>query len=590
MNRRPTPLFDRYLPLAELQGGMGVVRLCADFTTRRAVALKTFRPELLADAEAREQFVHEASVWMKIGAHPHVVAAEMVRRDGDQVYIVAEFVAPCEGVSGSSLRDWLGAPLSPALALDFALGIARGMQWAASRVPGLVHRDLKPENVLVGRDRRAKVTDFGLATMRGRDAGGVCGTPRYMAPEQWAGHADERSDVYAFGLILLEMLTGSTGLLPDGVALLAHAHQNGAAERFAAQALMPEALRPFVSATVAADPARRPASFAWVEHYLGQLWPAVTSSAWPLLPQPDAASHQQRVLEGWSHNALAGALLDLGHLGDAQDGFRAVLQTARGLQEPALEAAALGNLGHAQVAAGDLQAAFESLEASLALKRQLGDRLGEANSLSNRGLAWNRANRPNEALTDLEHAAAILQQLGREREATAARFNRVPILAGLGRADEALAEARGCREAFVAAGNRRGEGAALGSMGQILRRQGALDEALACSEQALECFRAAADRVGEARELSFQGHTLRAMNKIPIALDRFQASARLAEQIGDKLLEGSVYFALAQLTPPLEQFKRLGRTNAALAAQAYRAANRDDLAADADALLARFAD
>jgi serine/threonine protein kinase len=567
---------------------MGVVHLCADFAERRAVALKTFRPELLADGPAREQFVHEASVWMSIGAHPHVVEAKMVRRDGDRVYVVSEFIAAHEGVSGASLRDWLGSPLAPDLALDFALGIAHGMLWATSRVPGLVHRDLKPENVLVGRDRRARVTDFGLALMRGRGEQGVCGTPGYMAPEQWAGYADERSDIYAFGLILLEMLSGATGVQATRLSDFPEVHQSGAAERFAMQAPLPPALAPFVCSLVAADPARRPVSWAWVEHYLAQLWPAVTQAPFPTLPTPEIASWAQRVLEGWSRNALAGALLDLGHLGDAADGYRFVLNLARELGDAPLEAAALGNLGNAQVAMGDLDAAFESLEASLVIKRRLGDRLGEANSLTNRGLARARRNQPSEALADFETASQILFALGKPREVATVRSNMVPVLAQLGRVDEALAVASSCSEAFRAAGDRRGEGAALGSMGQLLRKKGALQEALDCSKRALECFRASADRLGEGRELSFQGHTYRAMKKMVEALDCFTASAKLAEETGDKLLEGSAYFALAQMTPPMEQFKRAGRTNALLAAQAYRQAGREDLAADADRLAKSF--
>lgn len=567
---------------------MGVVHLCADLAERRPVALKTFRPELLSDVEAREQFLAEASVWMRVGAHPHVVAARMVRRDGDQVYVVCDFVAAPEGLGGAALRGWLGAPLEPELALDFALGIARGMQWASARVVGLVHRDLKPENVLVGRDRRARVTDFGLALVRGGEQGGVCGTPSYMAPEQWSGYADVRSDVYAFGLILLEMLTGSTGVRGSSFGELGAAHRAGAARHFAAQARLPDAVRPLVEGSVSADPALRPPSWDVVEDALRRIWPHLSSRPVPVLPEPAALSWTEQVLEGWSHNALANALSDLGQLRDAQDGYRAVLEKARQLGDEPLQAAALGNLGQALVATAELDPAMEALEASLAIKRRLGDRLGEANSTSTRGSVWARMNRPAEALADYERAASLFAELGREREQAVVRSNMVPVLAGVGRADEALAMARACRDTFRALGDRRGEGAALGSMGQILRRNGALDEALACSEQALECFRGAADRLAEARELSFQGHTLRAMKKMPEAIDRFRESAKLGEELGDKLLVGSAYFALAQMTPPVESFKALGHTNARLAAQAYREAGRADLAADAEALLRVF--
>jgi tetratricopeptide (TPR) repeat protein len=194
-----------------------------------------------------------------------------------------------------------------------------------------------------------------------------------------------------------------------------------------------------------------------------------------------------------------------------------------------------------------------------------------------------------EGLADYEHAARVFAELGQRREHTTVRFNMVPVLARLGRVDEALAIGRECSKSFHALGDRRGEGAVLGSLGQILRGRAAFDEALQCSDLALECFRSAADRVGEARELSFQGHTLRAMKRMPDALDRFTESAKLAEESGERLLVGSAYYALAEMTPPMAQFAGLGLENARRAARAYREAGRDDLAADAEQLAKRFA-
>lgn len=588
----PELRFDRYLPLRAFQGGMGVVELCADMAERRPIALKTFLPELVRDALAREQFVREATIWMQVGAHPHVVTAHMVRRDGERVYVVCEFVAPAEGISGSSLRAWTRAPLHPQRALEFALGIARGMRWACERAPGLVHRDLKPENVLVGNDLRAKVTDFGLASLKGQ-ASGVCGTPAYMPPEQWHGVADVRSDIYAFGLILLELLTGSTGVNGRSMPELALAHQRGAAvEHARAQAQagrVPPQLAPLLDAALALDPSQRPASWADVEEALLAAWPALVGSAPPELPPPAEATRQQQVLEAWSHNALANALMDLGHLRDALDGLRAVHARARQLGDAALEAAAANNLAQTLIATGDTDAALPLLESSLTIKRALGDRFGEARSLTNRGNALVRKGHAAEALADFERAANSFAELGHARELAAARFNMVFVLGKLGRVDEAIAIACECADRFQSLDDRRGEGVALGSLGQLLRRAGKLEEALQSSERAVQCFKSAADRLGEARELSFQGHTLRVMKRMPDALDRFQASAKLAEELGDQLLLGSACFALAELTPPLPQFSALGRHQAERAATAYRAAGRDDLAADADRLAQRFA-
>src|SRR5262245_5268799 len=121
------------------------------------------------------------------------------------------------------------------------------MKYACSKIPGLVHRDLKPENILVGRDGMAKVTDFGLANVFSdlsregpADAKqitqfhwsvltqGIVGTPLYMAPEQWLGGTlDTRTDIYAFGCILFEMLTGHSAVTGQDIAEIEEFHRSG---------------------------------------------------------------------------------------------------------------------------------------------------------------------------------------------------------------------------------------------------------------------------------------------------------------------------------------------------------------------------
>ena len=204
------PLFiaGRYEVVATLTGGMGIVYLCRDHKTNQAVALKTFKPEYLSHRVARDLFLREGTMWVDIGAHPHIVRAYRVERigDGREVYLVLEWVVQPKGRKTPSLRSWLwpGRPLPVDQAVLFSLHVARGMKHAARKIPGLIHRDLKPENILVGFDGTAKVTDFGLASTisgmserlglkppsrddqwRTQITQGVVGTPLYMAPEQW---------------------------------------------------------------------------------------------------------------------------------------------------------------------------------------------------------------------------------------------------------------------------------------------------------------------------------------------------------------------------------------------------------------------
>jgi serine/threonine-protein kinase len=201
----------RYRLDAEIaHGGMATVWRGEDPLLARAVAVKTLDPVLAEDEALRTRFRREAVAAAAV-AHPNIVATYDTGEDDGVAYIVMELV------EGATLRQAidLHGPLPPARAADIAAQVADAL--AAAHQRGHVHRDVKPSNVLVQLDGRVKVTDFGIAKVAdqgGEDltrAGNVMGTARYLAPEQLEGGAvDERADVYALGLVLYEMLTGTT--------------------------------------------------------------------------------------------------------------------------------------------------------------------------------------------------------------------------------------------------------------------------------------------------------------------------------------------------------------------------------------------
>jgi tetratricopeptide (TPR) repeat protein len=196
---------DRYEVLAIHRGTMGVVYGTFDREMSLPRALKTFRHRFAANRPMRNLFKEEAATWVSLEKHPFIVRALLVELFEMQPYVITEYIRGQEGMAGD-LRGWLGHPrLTLPVAVEMALQIAQGMQHATKKVPGLVHRDLKPANILVDDRGRALVTDFGLS----HAAEGDAGTPAYMAPEQWRGEElDQRADLYAFGCILYEMLTG----------------------------------------------------------------------------------------------------------------------------------------------------------------------------------------------------------------------------------------------------------------------------------------------------------------------------------------------------------------------------------------------
>jgi eukaryotic-like serine/threonine-protein kinase len=198
----------RYLVEARIAvGGMAAVYRAVDTRLDRVLALKVMHPGLAAEPGFVDRFIREAKSVARLD-HPNVVSVHDQGTDGTYVYLAMEYIAGC------TLRDVLrerGA-LQPRAALDIMEPVLAGL--GAAHRAGLVHRDMKPENVLIADDGRVKVVDFGLVrtvdTNTTASQGGVLGTVSYMAPEQIEhGTTDHRSDVYACGVLLYEMLTGA---------------------------------------------------------------------------------------------------------------------------------------------------------------------------------------------------------------------------------------------------------------------------------------------------------------------------------------------------------------------------------------------
>jgi eukaryotic-like serine/threonine-protein kinase len=198
------------------RGGMGVVYRALDLRLNRDVAIKVLPPELVADAPRRERFLREAQTSSQL-SHPNIgVLYEADESDG------VSFMA-MELIDGEKLSDLIARGSLPVLrAVELAIEIAEGLAFAHDK--GVVHRDLKPANVMVTRQGHAKIIDFGLAKLveglgtsgsgetraMVTEPGAVLGTTAYLSPEQArAGRVDHRSDIFTFGVMFYEMLTGS---------------------------------------------------------------------------------------------------------------------------------------------------------------------------------------------------------------------------------------------------------------------------------------------------------------------------------------------------------------------------------------------
>ena len=187
-------------------GGMGIVYRAEDTRLRRTVALKFLPPHLTRDPEAKERFVHEAQAVSAL-QHDNICVVHDIDETSDgQMFICMECY------EGETLKAKIErGPVGVEDALDIAGQVALGLAKAHER--GILHRDIKPANIMITRDGRAKILDFGLAKLSGRTVltgeGTRLGTLLYMSPEQVGGEeADNRSDIWSLGVVLYEMLVG----------------------------------------------------------------------------------------------------------------------------------------------------------------------------------------------------------------------------------------------------------------------------------------------------------------------------------------------------------------------------------------------
>jgi DNA helicase II / ATP-dependent DNA helicase PcrA len=251
-------------------GGMGAVYKAYDEKLHRVVALKLLPPEYTSNEERRLRFLQEARAASGL-SHPHILTVYEFGEDGGRPYMAMEYI------EGKTLRQKIKSRALPvAEALTLAAQIAEGL--AKAHEAGVVHRDLKPENLMVSRDGYVKILDFGIAKLVPRrnrslaadseqktlvrvetQSGTILGTVNYMSPEQLLGRrVDLRCDIFSFGVVLCEMLTGECPFARDNQIDTMHAilHEEPRL-RPQISSQLPDALRRILSKALDRSPRQR---------------------------------------------------------------------------------------------------------------------------------------------------------------------------------------------------------------------------------------------------------------------------------------------------------------------------------------------
>ncbi len=270
----------RYEILALLgAGAMGTVYRARDLELDEIVALKILRRELVDAPESLELFRREVKLSRRVTHHNVARVFDIGEHDGDK-HLTMELI---EGESlGAALAREGAFPVPRAVAV--ALAVAEGL--GAAHEAGVVHRDLKPDNVLLARDGRVVITDFGVARAASGAAsaastlGGVVGTPAYMAPEQIEARpdVDARADIYAFGAVLYELCTGAK-VWPGASPFVPARLVGPAPDPHAVAPHLPPALCALIGRCLARRREERPAAVAEVAAALAALVPASALAA-----------------------------------------------------------------------------------------------------------------------------------------------------------------------------------------------------------------------------------------------------------------------------------------------------------------------
>lgn len=262
----------RYEIQAELgRGGMGLVYRALDRELGEQVAVKTLRSALVQDETMLERFKTEIRLARQI-SNKHVVRTHDLGEWEGIYYLTMEYV---QGISMRELMDTRGR-LGAEATLAIASQLAQSLE--AAHEQGIIHRDIKPQNMLLDSAGVLKVMDFGVARLAERpsgltETGMIVGTPTYMAPEQILGEAvDQRSDLYAAGVVMYECLTGQVPFdAPSLVALIAKVLREDPVPPAALAPDTPPALAALVLRLLAKDPGDRPATATELLTLLGSL-------------------------------------------------------------------------------------------------------------------------------------------------------------------------------------------------------------------------------------------------------------------------------------------------------------------------------
>ncbi|WP_052567555.1 tetratricopeptide repeat protein [Candidatus Magnetobacterium casense] len=444
-----------------LGGGMGVIYVCYDHESHSVVVLKSFQDGCLSSKEAQDGFKKEARLWIQLESHPYIVRAHWVDELDYRIYVACEHIAPDEN-GKNTLSHYLKEKVSLEQVLTWAMQFCHGMEHAKSK--GVTpHRDIKPDNIMVTNAKTLKITDFGLAGawqdsdslcdlnelayekkdgltfVKKTHRGMICGTRPWMAPEQFDGATDVRSDIYSFGVVMYQMVNG--GRLPFYTD---KPEEWGKLHKGRCPSVIDSVLASIIYKCLEKSPDKRYDGFGELRGDIETLW----RENFPVTPIPSAPTITE--LEAWEHSNKGVYLSRLGLIDEAIVAYHKALRIepdhasvhnnlwaflkAKGLRDESIEAFRIKpdqaevhyNLGTALYDKGLIDEAIEAYHKALRIKPDYAD------AHNNLGIALSDKGLIGEAIEAYKEALRIKPDLAE------AHYNLGNALSDKGLIDEAI--------------------------------------------------------------------------------------------------------------------------------------------------------
>ena len=576
------------------RGGMGIVYLAHDTATKQNVAVKVPLGEFVNDEDERRRLTREGQAWIKL-IHPHIVHAFDIRDDQTTDYRPAIFMDYCDGGSLAALSQ-AGAPLAAGDALDIGIQVCWAMAFAHNK--GFIHRDLKPGNVLLASKGQALVTDLGLvkqldlddldSTEKALEASdptlaasirqGLAGTPEYMAPEQWEGKPEKRSDIYAFGVMLYQFFCGCFPFTADSrAALRIPAATVPPPEPGRLNGDIPETLAELMIQCLAKKPDARPKDFDTIAEALESSYRDLTDTdysehrsrpgmeqisradeaaqAWALVRLGNGCrlrgdtedmetnwQHAVSLFQGLKHwQGLGACYLNLGHIHQrrneyepAMDLYRRGLACFKEIGSQTDIARCNLSIGNIKSRQGQYEKAMSIFQVGLSASRTMGDADLVAHSLKDMAAAEHSRGNHDKAIRLWEEALVICDRLG-DKEATADCHCHIGMISGsCGRYAEAMASCRQSITICEEIGDKDGVAKAYSTMGHVCRRLGHYDEAMLMYSKALTIAEELGHRECVTGCCIGMANVARRTGQLEEAEKLYRRSIRLSEEIDDK--------------------------------------------------------